>query len=191
MGIARVACFVLRFEDRRTTHHAVRTACMKFKVKLNGQEHELEVTRQGEQVWVTHEGRVVPLRLLHQDGAYRVLEIEPEDGSRPQLRLALHSHGQTRQLWLNGQTFTYERLREQGESTNSDDAGSLSATIPAIVSQILVQVGDQVKSGDKLILLESMKMVIPIQAPHEGTVTAIHCQPGSAVQPGVPLLALG
>ncbi|MEI2611653.1 MAG: acetyl-CoA carboxylase biotin carboxyl carrier protein subunit [Candidatus Promineifilaceae bacterium] len=97
---------------------------------------------------------------------------------------------QTRQLWFNGHTFTYERLREQGENTDSGDAGSLAATIPAIVSQILVQVGDTVKGGDKLILLESMKMVIPIQAPHEGTVTAIHCLTGEAVQPGIPLLTL-
>ena len=164
---------------------------MKFKVKLDGQEHELEVTRQGEQIWVTHEGRVVPLRLLHQDGAYRVVEVEKEDGSRPQLRLALHTHGQNRQLWFNGQTFTYERPREQGEAAASDDVGSLSATIPSIVAQILVQVGDNVKGGDKLILLESMKMVIPIQAPHDGKVTALHCRTGEAVQPGIPLLALG
>lgn len=163
---------------------------MKFKVKLNDQEQELEVTRQGEQMWVTIDGRVIPLRVLHQDGAHVVVEVEHEDGSRPQLRLALHTNGQTRQLWLNGQTFTYERLREQGESSDNRDAGSLSATIPALVSQILVQVGDAVKSGDKLILLESMKMVIPIQAPHDGMVRAIHCTTGEAVQPGVPLLTL-
>lgn len=161
---------------------------MKFKVKLNNQEQELEVTRQGDQVWVTREGQVTPLRVLHQDGAYVVLEVEREDGSRPQLRLASHVQGQTRQLWLNGQSFTYERLREQGQGPDSGPAGSLAATIPALVSQILVQVGDTVQSGDKLILLESMKMVIPIQAPHDGTVTVIHCTTGEAVEPGVPLL---
>ena len=163
---------------------------MKFKVKLDGQEHELEVTRQGEQIWVTHEGRVIPLRLLHQDGAYRVVEVEPEDGSRPQLRLALHAHGQNRQLWFNGQTFTYERLREQGEAPASDDVGSLSATIPAIVSQILVQVGDNVKGGDKLILLESMKMVIPIVAPRGGRVARVLCDVGESVPAGVPLVEM-
>ncbi|MBK9049466.1 MAG: hypothetical protein IPL78_00695 [Chloroflexi bacterium] len=139
-------------------------------------------------MWVTIAGRVTPLRLLHQEGAYVVVEVEQEDGSRPQLRLALHTNGQTRQLWFNGHTFTYERLREQGESSDNRDAGSLSATIPALVSQILVQVGDSVKSGDKLILLESMKMVIPIQAPHDGVVSAIHCTTGEAVQPGALLM---
>lgn len=163
---------------------------MKFKVNLNDQEQELEVTRQGDQLWVTREGRATPLRVLHQDGAYVVLEVENEDGSRPQLRLALHSNGHTRQLWLNGQTFTYERLREHGTGPNDGPTGSLAATIPALVSQILVQVGDTVQSGDKLILLESMKMVIPIQSPYDGTVTAIHCTTGEAVEPGVPLLTI-
>lgn len=163
---------------------------MKFKVNLNHEEQELEVTRQGDQLWVTREGQTTPLRVLHQAGAYMVLEVENEDGSRPQLRLALHNNGHNRQLWLNGHTLTYERLREHGAGPNDGPTGSLAATIPALVSQILVQVGDTVQSGDKLILLESMKMVIPIQAPHEGTVTAIHCTAGEAVQPGVPLLTV-
>jgi biotin carboxyl carrier protein len=54
----------------------------------------------------------------------------------------------------------------------------------------LVKIGDAVAVGDKLILLESMKMVIPIQAPCDSTVTAIHCTPGESVQAGVPLLEL-
>ncbi|MCL4869554.1 MAG: hypothetical protein KJ063_11340 [Anaerolineae bacterium] len=163
---------------------------MKFKVQLNGEEQELEVTRQGEQVWVTQAGRVTPLRLLQQDGPFLIVEMEQEDGARPQLRFALHAQGQERQLWFNGQTFTYQRLREQGQTRDSHEDGSLAATIPAIVSQVLVQVGDVVQSGDRLILLESMKMVIPIQAPYAGTVQAIHCTPGEAVQPGVQLLTL-
>ena len=33
-------------------------------------------------------------------------------------------------------------------------------------------------------------MILPIQAPHDGTVTAINCAPGEAVQPGAPLIDL-
>jgi biotin carboxyl carrier protein len=69
-------------------------------------------------------------------------------------------------------------------------AASLSATIPAVVSEILVNVGDQVTSGDKLILLESMKMIMPIVAPCDGLVVAINCEPGEAVQTGVQLVEI-
>ena len=67
---------------------------------------------------------------------------------------------------------------------------TLSASIPAVVSEILVKAGQEVKIGDKLILLESMKMILPIQAPWAGTVTAINCVPGQAVQPGVQLVEI-
>lgn len=51
-------------------------------------------------------------------------------------------------------------------------------------------VGDTVEAGDKLILLESMKMVIPIHAPHDGRVAKILCAPGDSVAAGVPLLEI-
>ncbi|MCZ7668641.1 MAG: acetyl-CoA carboxylase biotin carboxyl carrier protein subunit [Chloroflexi bacterium] len=62
--------------------------------------------------------------------------------------------------------------------------------MPAVVSEILVKTGDEVAEGDRLILLESMKMVIPIVAPHSGVVTQINCVAGESVPAGVPLLAL-
>ncbi|MAT97217.1 MAG: hypothetical protein CL608_08755 [Anaerolineaceae bacterium] len=92
-------------------------------------------------------------------------------------------------IWLNGRTHQYERVLPRGGGAASLDV-SLSATIPAVVADILVNVGDQVQDGDKLILLESMKMVIPIQAPYSGTVSAINCQKGESVQAGTPLIEL-
>ncbi|MCE7937973.1 MAG: acetyl-CoA carboxylase biotin carboxyl carrier protein subunit [Chloroflexi bacterium CFX6] len=62
--------------------------------------------------------------------------------------------------------------------------------MPAVVVEVLVAPGDAVADGQKLVLLESMKMVLPIVAPHAGVVTAVRCAPGDAVQPGVPLVEL-
>jgi pyruvate carboxylase len=91
---------------------------------------------------------------------------------------------------VNGSTVYYERIRKkQAEATPASDA-SLAASIPAVVSEVLVAEGERVSAGDKLILLESMKMILPIQAPHAGVVTRINCAPGEAVQPGIPLLEL-
>ena len=39
-----------------------------------------------------------------------------------------------------------------------------------------------------LIMLEAMKMELPIKAPRDGRVMAIACRPGELVQPGVPLI---
>jgi urea carboxylase len=45
-----------------------------------------------------------------------------------------------------------------------------------------------VRRGDTLIILEAMKMELPIRASSDGVVKAIHCKPGELVQPGVPLV---
>jgi biotin carboxyl carrier protein len=168
---------------------------MKFKAKIGDEEKEIEVIRQGERLRISYDGRTTDARIIHTDGPHFVLEIEEpigEDGQfrRKQIRAAGVSDGDKRQLWANGRLVNYERIREGAAAQGAGDAASLSASIPAVVSEILVEIGAAVKAGEKLILLESMKMVIPIQAPYDGTVTTINCQVGEAVQPGNQLIEL-
>jgi biotin carboxyl carrier protein len=59
------------------------------------------------------------------------------------------------------------------------------------VWQVKVAAGDTVESGDELIILESMKMEIPVVAPVSGTVSAIHVSPDDRVQEGDALAELG
>ncbi|MCA9998452.1 MAG: hypothetical protein KDE56_21970 [Anaerolineales bacterium] len=160
-----------------------------IKLALGSQEKSFDVAQQGDVINVTHEGKTVALRLVQQDGALAVFAYTDDNGHERRLRVAVQPSGEKRQGWINGRYHTYQRLRQRASHGNTN-SGSLAASIPAIVREILVQPGDTVAAGDKLILLESMKMVIPIQAPHDGTVTQIHCQPGDAVQPGVSLIEL-
>ncbi|MCI0399249.1 MAG: hypothetical protein L0332_06655 [Chloroflexi bacterium] len=168
---------------------------MKFKVNVDGQEKEIEAIRQGDRLRVSYDGLTAEVLVIHTNGPHFVLEVEEPgpDGfvRRKRVRAAGHAQGDKRQLWVNGRNLTYERVREGSAAHPAGDAGSLSATIPAVVSEILVQVGDQVAAGDKLILLESMKMVLPINAPTAGRVTAVHCAVGEAVQLGVQLVEIG
>lgn len=168
------------------------TLKMIFKVTVAGVEKELEVTRLGDRLRITHDGTTTEVRVVYTEDAHFVLEYDQPNGAytqRRRLRAAGHLQGDARQLWVNGSHLSYSRVRPQAAEPAAD-AGSLSASIPAVVSEILVAVGDQVRAGEKLILLESMKMILPIQAPHDGTVTAINCAPGEAVQPGAPLIDL-
>jgi biotin carboxyl carrier protein len=69
-------------------------------------------------------------------------------------------------------------------------AHDLEAPMPATVTRIVAEVGQRVSAGDVLVLLEAMKMELAVRAPRDGVVTAIACEPGALVQPGVPLVAL-
>lgn len=160
----------------------------RFSLRMGAETAEFDVTRQGNQIRVSYNDETAVFHLLHAEGAQLLLEQELPDGRRRQLRIAGHVDGDQRQLWVNGRTLRCERVRETAVADAGD--ASLAATIPAVVVDILVQTGETVSAGDKLILLESMKMVIPIQAPHDGVVADIHCAVGDSVQAGVPLLAL-
>ena len=58
------------------------------------------------------------------------------------------------------------------------------AEMVANVWKVVVSAGDQVAEGDALVILESMKMEIPVESPVEGTVTDVRVQEGGVVQEG-------
>jgi acetyl-CoA/propionyl-CoA carboxylase, biotin carboxylase, biotin carboxyl carrier protein len=69
-------------------------------------------------------------------------------------------------------------------------AGSLEAPMPGTVLLVHVADGDVVAAGDVLLVLESMKMELPITAPTDGTVTGLALAPGDRVALKQPLLAV-
>jgi biotin carboxyl carrier protein len=68
--------------------------------------------------------------------------------------------------------------------------GALAAPMPATVRSVLVGPGDRVAAGQTLIVLEAMKMELPLRAPADGVVAVVRCAPGELVQAGVPLVEL-
>jgi acetyl-CoA carboxylase biotin carboxyl carrier protein len=64
------------------------------------------------------------------------------------------------------------------------------AHITGTVWKIETKVGDQVKSGDVLVILESMKMEMPVEAPEDGKVKEIRCKEAQPVSEGDVLVVL-
>ena len=66
----------------------------------------------------------------------------------------------------------------------------IGSPVAGNVWQVLVAVGDEVSEGDELIVLESMKMEIPVEAPHSGRVTSLSVGDGTPVEEGDVLITL-
>jgi acetyl-CoA carboxylase biotin carboxyl carrier protein len=66
----------------------------------------------------------------------------------------------------------------------------VAAHITGTVWKIEVAIGDQVEDGDTVVILESMKMEMPVEAEDAGTVKEIRCQEGQSVQEGDVLVVL-
>lgn len=66
----------------------------------------------------------------------------------------------------------------------------ITAPMPSTVRKILVATGSVVKKGETLLIVEAMKMELPLRASGDATVTAIHCREGELVQPETILVEL-
>ena len=66
----------------------------------------------------------------------------------------------------------------------------IEAHITGTVWKIEVEVGDEVSEGDTVVILESMKMEMPVEAEDEGTVKSISVSEGQAVSEGDTLIVL-
>ena len=66
----------------------------------------------------------------------------------------------------------------------------VEAHITGTVWKIECQVGQEVEEGDTLVILESMKMEMPVEAEDEGTVREIRCEEGQSVSEGDTLVIL-
>jgi acetyl-CoA/propionyl-CoA carboxylase biotin carboxyl carrier protein len=112
-----------------------------------------------------------------------------KDGDR-QVRVAVAEGAGATWVFVEGNVWKVDdpasdrvRAKGRGETT-------VMAPMPATVVAINTAVGNSVNEGDTLIVLEAMKMELPIKAPRSGRVKAVHCTTGELVQPGVNLLEI-
>jgi biotin carboxyl carrier protein len=132
-------------------------------------------------------------------GVYRLV-----DGSRRRMAYAA-GPPEARWVFLDGRVYVIDTVRLKADTTyvasdlsrtaavagrTQDDELALAAPMPATVASIHVAEGQEVETGDLLLVLEAMKMELPIRAPRRGRVKAVACRRGELVQPGVPLVAL-
>ena len=109
-----------------------------------------------------------------------------DDGER-RWRVAVAGAGDTQWVFVNGQVATVETPKPGRRRSTGGDGGVMSP-MPATVVAIHVTPGQTVAAGDTLIVLEAMKMELPIRAPRDGVVKTVACAKGDLVPPGVNLL---
>jgi biotin carboxyl carrier protein len=122
------------------------------------------------------------------DGVYRV---EHETGVT-----TVYVAGSADRVWAfwNGRVYQApltsapERRKGRSTSASGDVLQPLTAPMPATILKVLAHPGMAVTKGDTLVVLEAMKMELPIRAPADGTVVAIHCREGELVQPDALLI---
>jgi 3-methylcrotonyl-CoA carboxylase alpha subunit len=128
-------------------------------------------------------GTVFARGSLEEDGAMAA-DI---DGAR--LHVVVLRDGDALQLIQAGTSHRLRRAVTMAASPRSR-GGHLTAPMPGRIVAVHVAIGESVRTGQALIVLEAMKMEHIITAPADGTVAAIHHPAGDQVAEGAELLSL-
>jgi 3-methylcrotonyl-CoA carboxylase alpha subunit len=135
----------------------------------------------------------MPRTTLRTDGMTFEVDVEAGrilvDGveTAPPRHAQAVASGEARWVFVDGEVYEFD-VQRPGRRGASAHHASLSAPMPATVRRINVVAGARVSKGDTLLVLEAMKMELPVRAPDDGVVTAVSCKEGDLVQPGTPLL---
>ncbi|NPD92243.1 acetyl-CoA carboxylase biotin carboxyl carrier protein [Xylanibacter muris] len=76
------------------------------------------------------------------------------------------------------------------DTTSTNINNAVKAPLPGVIVEVKVAVGDEVKAGDTVVILEAMKMANNLDAEKGGKVTKICVTPGQSVMEGDPLVVI-
>ena len=95
-------------------------------------------------------------------------------------------------LLCNGCTHVFEQTNPLAVSTGDAESGdSLLAPMSGIVTLLDVSAGQSVNAGDRLLVMEAMKMETSLTAPRDAVITEVYCTPGKSVEGGSVLMSFG
>jgi 3-methylcrotonyl-CoA carboxylase alpha subunit len=150
---------------------------MRYRYQSAGTVYNIKLERNREGYHVTIDG--IPYDL-------QVLEIQPGQLSlmfegKPVSLFWADVNGK-KHISLRGCTYVLEKpAPTRGKKGEEDAENIVRSPMPAQVRAVYVAEGEQVSKGDRLLLLEAMKMEILIQAPQNGVVSSVQTDVGQSV----------
>jgi biotin carboxyl carrier protein len=85
----------------------------------------------------------------------------------------------------------YRLMQARGEAGGVTGDVIVTSPMPGLIVATPVAQGAQVKKGDKVVVLESMKMENELRSPRDGVVHRLHVTAGASVEKGQPLVTIG
>jgi biotin carboxyl carrier protein len=163
---------------------------MKLQARVRDHVHTLEVTREGASFEVRIDGVPQALDLIFSDASHDVMLV----GNSCYDVVSVPKPGGYHVNVFN-RIFEIEVLdpRRQGSGTSRPSGpgdGAVRAAMPGRVVKVLVAEGDEVTSGQGLLVIEAMKMQNEIRAPRSGRVSGLAIQAGATVEAGRLLLTV-
>ncbi len=141
----------------------------KFKFKIHGNDYEVEILQLEDNI-----------AEVDVNGSTYTVEIQQEVKATKTPKLV-------RPKAIPSTETTVTKTSKPGEKKG---VGRIKAPLPGTILEIKIKVGDKVKLGDKLLVMEAMKMENNINADKEGVVSAVKFNVGDSVLEGDVLVEI-
>ena len=146
-----------------------------FKFKINGTDYNVDINEV--------EGQEIKLDV---NGTPYIVTVDKEMRAQKPRTTIVSSNTAPRVAAAAGDV-----QRASAPNPNSAAGGTKVATpLPGTILDVFVNVGDQVKAGQRVVLLEAMKMENNIEADTDGTVTSVNVRKGDSVLEGDTLIVI-
>jgi biotin carboxyl carrier protein len=119
--------------------------------------------------------------------------VQPDEQSEPGQNEIVYVAGSRGDIWAFSNGRVFRPAAPASAIRRSRPAGavqSLTAPMPATIVKVMVTPGQAVKAGDTLIIMEAMKMELPVRAPADALVKTVRCRDGDIVQADQTLIEL-
>ena len=162
-----------------------------YQVKVNG-KYDFEIDKNGNGLSVNGEAVHVDMKQLSASGWHIIDQLKSYNAEV----VSFNATEKTAEIKVNNNIYTVTAkdqfdvlLDKLGlSSLNSAKVSEVKAPMPGLVLKVFVAIGDEVKKGDNLFILEAMKMENIIKAPADVIIKAVKLKPGDKVEKGQVLL---
>ena len=146
-----------------------------YKFKINGAEYNVDINEV--------EGQEIKLDV---NGTPYIVTVDKEMRQQKQHTTVISNRPAPRVAAAQGDV-----QRASAPNPNTAAGGTKVTTpLPGTILEVYVNVGDQVKAGQRVVLLEALKMENNIEADNDGTVTAVNVRKGDSVLEGDTLIVI-
>ena len=167
---------------------------MKLQADVGEQRHQIELTRNGDNVGAVIDGKVYDVEvsqpepniyLIKKDSQIFEVYVAPAD--RPDEPVKVTVRGRE----IDVRLIDPKRLRGSGEAgEHADGLAEIKTAMPGKVVRILIGAGSTVQKGDGVLVVEAMKMQNELKAPKAGTVKDVRVTEGDTVSAGDVLASI-
>jgi biotin carboxyl carrier protein len=165
---------------------------MKYITIVNDQQYIIEIGHEG-QIEVDGQKYEIDFEQLSEGGILSLLL------NNRSFEAIVEEREQDWEVLIHGELYTvfvqdeqaYRLAKERGVTSDETGEAAIKSPMPGLIIAIPVEVGQAVKKGDKVVILESMKMENELRSPKDGLVANIYVEPGASVEKNQILMAIG